>query len=233
MSLLVRLGLSTALLAGSVAVASAADLLIEAPAPVAPVLSAGGLYVSAFGGAAILDDVDYTGSNGATGETYFDNGYNLDAAIGYDFGNGLSVETQLGYLNAAQTGGTYVNSPINTDVPVTGTGSVLYGMVNAWYSVDLGGITPFIGGGLGVASVTLDSTYTGLLFAPSTFKDSATTYAAQIGGGVAVAVTDNLDLVGRYRYFATGDFDVVDGQGTTLTSNFGVHLLDVGLKLAF
>ena len=233
MTFFVRLGLSAALLAGTAAAASAADLVLDAPMYATPVASPGGLYVSIFGGAAILGDVDYTGSNGATGETFFDTGYNVDAALGYDLGNGLSLEAQVGYFSAAQTGGTYVNPPIDTDVPVTGTGSVLYGMVNAWYGVDLGGITPFIGGGVGVASVTLDSTYTGPLFAASTFEDTAVTYAAQIGGGVSLAVAENIDLVGRYRYFATGDFDVVDGQGTTLTSSFGAHLVDVGLKLSF
>lgn len=232
MTISFRLGLCAAALACSAAAASAADLVLDTPAAAAPT-TAGSFYVSGFGGASIINDVDYTASDGASGQTFFDTGYSLDAALGYDFGNGLALEAQVGYLSAAQTGATYVSSFYTGDVPVTGTGSVLYGMLNAWYGVDLGGITPFIGGGAGVANVNLDSTYTGALFEASTFEDSAVTWAAQVGGGVSLALANNIDLVGRYRYFATGDFDVVDGQGTTLTSSFGIHLVDVGLKVSF
>ena len=234
MTISLRLGLAAAALACSTAASLAADLVLEttAPSPVA-VATAGSVYVSGFGGGAIVNDVDYTASDGAFGQTFFDTGYNLDAALGYDFGNGLSIEAQVGYLSAAQTGASYNSLFYTGPVPVTGTGSVLYGMLNAWYGVEIGAITPFIGGGFGIASATLDSTYTGSLFEASTFEDNAVTYAWQVGGGVSLALTDSIDLVGRYRYFATGDFDVVDGQGTTLTSSFGIHLIDAGLKVKF
>lgn len=230
MTLSLRLGLVVAVLAYSAAAASAADLVLEAPAPAT---TPGSFYVAGFGGGAVLNDIDYTASDGAFGQSFLDTGYSLDAALGYDFGNGLSIEAQVGYLSAAQTGASYNSSFYTGPIPVTGTGSVLYGMLNAWYGVELGAITPFIGGGVGVASATLDSTYTGSLFEASTFKDSAVTYAWQVGGGLSMALADNIDLVGRYRYFATGDFDVVDGQGTTLTSSFGIHLIDAGLKVKF
>lgn len=228
-----RLGLLAAALACSTAAASAADLVLDTTLPAAePAISAGSFYVSGFAGGAFTQDIDYSASDGAFGQSTFDTGYNLDAAIGYAFGTGLSVEAQVGYLSAAQTGASYNSSFYTGPIPVTGTGSVLYGMLNAWYGVEIGALTPFIGGGVGLASVTLDSTYGGM-FAASTFEDSALTWAAQVGGGVSMALADNIDLVGRYRYFATGDFDVVDGRGTTLTSSFGIHLIDAGLKVKF
>lgn len=225
-----KLGLALFLAALTSSGALAADLGIELPAEAAaPVRADGNFYASVFGGAALVNDLDYDASTSVEGSTYFDTGLDVSGAVGYAFGNGLSVEAQVGYLSSDQTGGTY--GPY--EVPVTGTGTVLYGMINAWYGVDLGGVTPFIGGGVGVASTTLDSVYTGVMFEDSTFKDTATTYAAQVGAGVAVELTDSIELVGRYRYFMTGDVDFVDGQGTTLTGSFGAHLLDVGLKLAF
>jgi len=233
MTISLRLGLVAAALACSTAAVSAADLVFDSPAPVAAPTSAGSFYVSGFGGGAIVNDVDYTASDGAFGQSFLDTGYSLDAALGYDFGNGLAVEAQVGYLSAAQTGASYNSFFYTGPIPVTGTGSVLYGMLNAWYGIDLGSITPFIGGGVGMASIAQDSTYTGDMFEDSTFKDSAVTWAAQVGGGVSIALADNIDLVGRYRYFTTGDFDVVDGRGTTLTSSFGIHLVDLGLKVSF
>lgn len=225
-----KLGLVLFIAALTSSGALAADLGVEAPAEAAtPVAPAGNFYGAIFGGAAVVNDLDYDASTGESGTSYFDNGLDVSGAVGYAFGNGLSIEAQVGYLSSDETGGTYGIY----DVPVTGTGTVLYGMINAWYGVDLGGITPFVGGGVGVASMTLDSVYTGVMFEASTFEDTETTYAAQIGAGVAVELTDSLDLVGRYRYFMTGDVGFVDGQGTTLTSSFGAHLLDVGLKLAF
>lgn len=213
------------------AAAFAADLPATAPAATTPTISgAGQFYGSILAGGAVVDDLAYDSSKDISGETYLDDGYHAAATLGYDFGNGWSLEGEFGYIHAEQNGGTY--GPY--EVPVTGTGTVTYGLLNAWHGFDLGsGITPFIGGGVGVASLTLDSVYTGDLFEASTFEDSATTYAAQIGGGVAIKVSDDLSLVGRYSYFKTGDVDFVDGQGTTLTSSFGTHLLDVGLKLSF
>jgi opacity protein-like surface antigen len=225
-----KLGLALFLAALTASSAMAADLTVEPAAePTAPANPEGGFYASFFGGAALVNDLDYEASTNVEGSTSFDNGFDVNGAVGYAFGNGLSLEAQLGYQRSDQTGGTY--GPY--DVPVTGTGSVLYGMVNAWYGVDLGNITPFVGGGVGVASMTLDSVYTGAMFEDSTFKDSDATWAAQIGAGLAVAVTEDIDLVGRYRYFTTGDVSFVDGQGTTLTAGYGAHLVDVGLKLAF
>ena len=225
-----KLGLALFFAALTSSGAMAADLGLEVAAePAAPVAADGNYYASVFGGAALVDDLNYDASTDVEGSSYFDTGLDVSGAFGYAFGNGLSVEAQVGYLRSDQTGGTY--GPF--DVPVTGTGTVLYGMINAWYGVDLDGITPFVGGGVGVASLTLDSVYTGDLFSASTFEDTETTYAAQVGAGVAVELTDSLELVGRYRYFMTGDVGFVDGQGTTLTASFGSHLVDVGLKLAF
>ena len=42
-----------------------------------------------------------------SGELNFDNGYSIDAALGVNLGGGLSLEGQLGYLNADLTDATY------------------------------------------------------------------------------------------------------------------------------
>ena len=97
-----------------------------------------------------------------------------------------------------------------------GSASAVYAMANAWYGIDLGGITPFIGAGIGIANLTLDSQYDAP-YTPASFDESGTTYAAQVGAGVSINVTESMALTARYRYFMTGDVDFTDGQGDTVT----------------
>jgi len=213
--------------------AYAADLQVYAPVvemndPVA----AGNFYASVFGGAAMINDFDFESSIGGSGTVSFDRGYSVDAALGYDFGNGLSLEGQVGYLNADLSDGSYNDNPLLAE----GTASVTYGMINAWYGFDLGGITPFIGGGVGVASLALDSEFTG--FPDSAIDDSAVTWAAQIGAGVSFALTENISLAGRYRYLTTGEVSLTDSAnfpdpGDENTGSASASILDIGLKVAF
>ena len=85
-------------------------------------------------------------------------------------------------------------------------------MTNLWYGFTVGPVTPFIGAGVGVANLGITTKYDAPFDAAS-FSDSATTYAAQVGAGVSVALTENVSLTGRYRYFSTGDVTLTDGQG--------------------
>lgn len=212
--------------------AFAADLQVYAPVDMSDPVAAGNFYASVFGGVSMIDDFDFDSSIGGSGTVSFDSGYSIDAALGYDFGNGLSIEGQVGYISADLSDGNYNGNPLLAE----GTASVTYGMINAWYGFDLGGITPFIGGGVGAASLALDSEFTG--FPDSAIDDSAMTWAAQIGAGVSFALTDNISLAGRYRYLATGEVSLTDsanfpGPGDENTGSASASILDVGLKVAF
>lgn len=219
--------LTVALFTGT---AFSADLIIDAPAPeaMAPMSYDSAMYLSIFGGVNLLDSVDYDSSTGTSGVLNFDNGYSVDAAVGVNLGGGLSVEGQLGYLNADLTDATYGASEFDAD----GSASAIYAMANAWYGIDLGGITPFIGGGVGIANLTLDSQYDSP-FDGASFEDSGVTYAAQLGAGVSLNVTDNMALTARYRYLMTGDVDFTDGDGDTVTGHLATNIVDVGLKFSF
>jgi opacity protein-like surface antigen len=232
----IKFGLSIVAAALMSGTAMAADLVIYEPINMADPVVAGNFYASIFGGAALIHQMDYdsTAATGTGGVLNFDTGYSVDAAVGYNFGGGFSLEGQIGYLNAGLTDGTWVQNAPDPVIPFDseGSASALYGMINAWYGVDLGGITPFIGGGVGVAHVTLDGDFGGPL-AASAFEESATTYAVQVGVGAAVSVTEDVDLVARYRYFMTGDVEFIDGLGSTVTGSLSTSIVDVGLKIAF
>jgi len=207
--------------------AYAADLQVYEPVEMSAPVATGNFYASFFGGAAMINDFDFASSLPGAGTVSFDTGYSVDAALGYDFGNGLSLEGQLGYLNADLSDGSYNG----TDLLAEGTASVTYGMINAWYGFDLGGITPFIGGGIGVASLALDSVFAAV--PDSGIDDSEVTWAAQLGAGVSFALTDNVSLAGRYRYVTTGEISLTDAAGDENTGSASASIVDVGLKVAF
>lgn len=104
-------------------------------------------------------------------------------------------------------------------------------MINARYGVDLCGITPFVGGGVGVASVALDAEFAAE--DESGIDDSELTWAAQIGAGVSLAVTDDIALTARYRYLTTGEVSLTDHANAENTGSASASIVDVGLKFAF
>ena len=218
--------LSVALLTGT---AYSADLIIDSPAPeeMAPMSYDSAMYVSIFGGAAMINDFDFESSVGPSGTVSFDTGYSVDAALGFNLGSGLSLEGQIGYLNAALNDGDYNNIALDPD----GNASVTYAMVNAWYGFDMGGLTPFIGGGVGAASVSLNSDFAGV--PGSGIDDSETTWAAQIGAGISVDIAENIALVGRYRYLATGEVSLTDAADDENTGSASANIVDIGLKISF
>ena len=218
--------LALALLTGT---AAAADLYVP---PVQPMMSApssvGNFYASIFGGAAFVNDFDFISSVDANpGAMSFDPGYSVDGAIGYDFGNGLSVEGQVGYLNAGISGTVYDGNDLVTE----GSASITYAMLNAWYGIDLGGVTPFVGAGLGVASLAVDADFTD--FSTASIDDTETTWAAQIGAGLSVDVADNIAVTGRYRYMTTGEVSLTDASNHQNTGSASASIVDAGLKLSF
>lgn len=208
--------------------AFAADLQVYAPVDMTDPVAAGNFYASVFGGVALVNDFDFDSSLPASsGTVSFDPGYSVDAALGYDFGNGLSLEGQVGHLGADLDAGTYNGVDLLPD----GTASITYGMINAWYAFDLGGITPFIGGGVGIASVALDADFTAV--PDSGIDDSETTWAAQVGAGLSFALTDDISLAGRYRYVTTGEVSLTDAADDENTGSASASIFDVGLKVAF
>jgi opacity protein-like surface antigen len=208
--------------------AFAADLQVYAPVDMSDPVAAGNFYASIFGGVSMINDFDFVSSvNDTPGSMRFDTGYSIDGSLGYDFGNGLSIEGQVGYLNGDASGVTYDG----VDADVDGSASITYAMVNGWYGFDLGGISPFIGGGVGVASLAVDAEFPALPTA--SIDDSAVTWAAQLGAGVSFALTEDISLTGRYRYLTTGEVSLTDVDGDENVGSASANILDVGLKVAF
>lgn len=121
-----------------------------------------------------------------------------------------------------------------------GDASVWSFLVNVWYDIDLPNthVTPFIGGGIGLAHLSLDyrarvvasfsttgtlsNVYGGAI--SSQFDESDWVFAYQFGAGLAYALGNGPLLTAQYRYFGTEDADVGATELDVESHNFLVGL---------
>ena len=160
-------------------------------------------------------------------------GYDVDAIVGYDFGM-FRLEGEIGYkrskvndLEISSTDLTALNAALNrpdrdvapdpvgtlpaliaTDVDIDNEHvSVLSGMINGL--VDFGdedGLSFYAGIGAGRARV-------------KTLGESDSAWAFQGILGTRYALSPNIDLGLKYRYFRTGNLDLSDDTGFALAGN--------------
>ncbi len=84
-------------------------------------------------------------------------------------------------------------------------------MLNAYYDIDTGSkITPYVGGGIGLARVELNDQYWKDLYDK---KIDDTNFTWQIGAGIAYAVTDNFSVDAGYRYIDYGNMSETADDG--------------------
>lgn len=196
-------------------------------------------------------------------EAGLDAGFVVKGTAGYALTNGLRVEGEIGYrknnldgMNVKSPGSlvelavpattTYSDFPSHLQTlfhdAVTGTQSLsgdisaLTFMGNVYYDFDLGsGWKPYVGGGLGVASISLESkSASGRTLA----DDKDTVFAYQAGGGVGYefaasedhAITVSLD----WRYFRTADPTFKGAvTGAEFDTEIGGHEVSAGLRYGF
>jgi opacity protein-like surface antigen len=135
----------------------------------------------------------------------FKRGYDVDLIGGYDFGM-FRLEGELGYkrakldnidfdaatLTAINTASG--NTLTSEDFGVRGKASVLSAMLNGLVDFDAGGFGAYVGAGIGRARVR-------------ELGDADNAWAYQLIAGVKTAVSENIDVGLKYRYFRTGNLD--------------------------
>ncbi|MBC6407161.1 MAG: porin family protein [Rhodobacteraceae bacterium] len=136
-------------------------------------------------------------SGGATID--YERGTGLHLAYGRDYGTfrweveGLRQEADRDYI---ESGGRRRN--------LGGSADALALMVNGWIDIETGtAFTPFIGGGVGVVRFSGD----GIAGAQG---DSDTSFAAQIGVGMAYQINDSMAIEAALRQFAARDVNDYD-----------------------
>ena len=177
----------------------------------------------------------------------YDNGIGAFAALGYAWGNGFSTELEFSYRNndidqIDPDGLGFSGLPNGT---ISGDTTSLAFMVNALYEFDfggaLGGVRPYLGGGVGIADIDHDITGSNPFGAPTaplsiSFGATQRSLAYQGIAGLAFPLSEGLDFDLSYRYFGTKK-DTVEGTLNGAPGEFevghNVHSFFAGLRWNF
>jgi opacity protein-like surface antigen len=133
--------------------------------------------------------------------------------------SGSATETVLPGITAT------ANSDINS----------LVGMANAYLDLPtFGKLTPYVGGGAGVARNHLGGTTVTVGGASTTIGGATRTdFAWQVGGGVAVSVLPTIALDIAYHYLDAGKFESASVAGSTLSGKLKAHEVTAGIRVGF
>jgi len=226
-----------------------AAALVAAPA-IAQAQPVSGLYVGAGVGTNFLDKTNFTGTwnSGASnlqGEgAEFSWGYAGVLSLGWGFGNGLRAEIEGSYRQNATS-----SSKINNQTYSSGANgnATSYGaMVNVLYDIDLGstlgGITPYVGAGVGyiwhqysdVGNRTSD-------IDNNFYNGTSGALGAQAIAGLSLPISavPGLAMTAEYRFMMTAGHTMDSNTylGTKYTANADVenanHSILLGLRYAF
>jgi outer membrane protein OmpA-like peptidoglycan-associated protein len=147
----------------------------------------------------------------------FDDDWMASGGIGYAYSNGFRLEGELAYRN---------NAIEDSDVDVSATSA----MANLYYDFNRGGrFEPYIGIGVGYGQVDVDLAA----------LDDDSGFAYQALAGVAIGLTERLDLDVGYRYFAIPDLDFGNANIGNITSlpaweaDYTHQAVTVGLRWQF
>jgi opacity protein-like surface antigen len=206
----------------------------------------GAWYVGGDFGGMLVDDINLDFGAGApplvpaNSQIQLNHDYGYDGAlfVGYDLGQ-FRIESEVAYKRATvdDIDSSIAIPPVFptafTGVPAGGgSTSALSFMVNGMLDFgDDDGISGFVGGGIGVARVDYNNIRT--FSNHDVIDDSDTRFAWQVVAGVRQAITDNIDITLRYRFFNADNIRTVDFRGFDSDSRFRSHSLLGGITFNF
>lgn len=186
-------------------------------------------YISVFGGAAL---------NETAHSNYFSNiyqirvkdGFTVGAAFGGEIAPGLRAEQEISYLRHENRDTRF--SPTLPRQPLSGDTDAVFILANLWKDFDLGIASIYLGGGVGTAILGIDGSYAAGTLG---WDASAVAFAAQLGGGVRVGLTDRLALDAGYRFKMAVDANLESGgfvNNNDATLSLYDHIFQVGVTYA-
>ena len=201
-----------------------------------------GGYLSVFLGASAPQDATVTSNEFNPVSTknslvQFDPGINAGGTAGYDFGF-LRLEGEMSYKQGAINsvseptfGARYVN--------VDGRAEAFALMMNGFFDLhNPSPVTPYFGGGIGVASVNLSDTRgvdatNGVLNNHIFSSDSDNVFAYQAGVGLELALTRRISFDLGYRYFGTNRANFRKDWPNNSTLTLESHNATAGIRFKF
>ncbi len=200
-----------------------------------------GAYASAFLGVSMLDKIDVT-TNEYIGSlnTYHDRiesnpGVYVGGTAGYDFG-AIRLEGELSYRQNEMDKITDRDTGFNYG-GVDGDIGVFAAMVNGFVDFhNSTAVTPYFGGGVGVATIYLSDTYgTDSFGVRRTLysEDDESVAAYQVGGGLDIALNSYSSIDVGYRYFETDKANFNSDWYQSKNFKCQSHNVAVGVRFKF
>ncbi|WP_244440004.1 outer membrane protein [Mesorhizobium metallidurans] len=207
--------------------ANAADAAIEVPA------AQDLWYVTLFGGASFPNDVKTFGvPYNQDFSMDFDTGFVVGGVVGRRLNDVFRLEGELSY--ARYKADSYVEGP-SAWLPADGDLSATYLLANVWADVaHFGDAKLYVGGGIGAAYVTADTTWDGHTYG---YGSGGWGFAGQAGAGVTYALAQNIDLDFGYRFKAVSAVDFESSReavnGVYQNGKLNSHNLQLGVTFKF
>lgn len=182
-----------------------------------------GWYVEARVGYSIPSDSD--ADSATTNQTLeIDPGFAGAGALGHDFDGFFRTEFEFAYRDG----------DIDSVSGLNGTGSLDVTTYMANFIAELESpdtaLTPFVGIGLGAATIDGDGART---IAGGVISEDDTAFAYQGIAGLAYAVNQNLAFTGSYSYVDVPEATLSTTAGTSVDIDYAAHSLMVGLRWSF
>ena len=191
-------------------------------------------YIAARIGAAFGARTDFD-ALGTSVDTTFEPGFMGSVALGAALPTGTAIswraEAELGYLILDVDGHEVAGVGAFSGSGATGEADATYGLANAYLDYELGTITPYIGAGIGVSSVTksnFGTAPTGILL-----DDDEVGLAWQIGAGASYAFSNDWSIELGYRYLDVGAEGVTAVDGTRSDTATRSHQVQIGIRRRF
>ncbi|AXP03708.1 porin family protein [Pseudomonas fluorescens] len=199
-----------------------------------------GPYVSAMGGVNWVADQDLTQNDNDFVEMEFNqplhSGFATGLALGWRFPVGLRPELELSYRR--NTLDQFNNRVYEGGSSIEGKGEEQASslMANLWYDIPnlpapLSRFTPYIGGGLGYAVLTIKGLEAGGVEFGGTHRDTVSAW--QLGTGVGYELNEHWSMSLDYRYFKTREANFGKIQGlpqVDVETQYNTQSLMLGLR---
>jgi OmpA-OmpF porin, OOP family len=179
-----------------------------------------------------LDGEIDDGADGIDFNVGLDEDWMASVGIGYAMANNFRLEGELAYRN--NEWGVFEDDGLIDD-DLSGEAQSWAAMLNLYYDFNRGGrFEPYVGLGAGAAKVDIDVEGTGAVFDGASSED--TVFAYQAMAGVAIGLSERLDLDIGYRYFMAPDVDIsesFDEIPTDAETDYEHQAVLIGLRWQF
>jgi OmpA-OmpF porin, OOP family len=171
--------------------------------------AAGNFYVRMLGGANWVADTEFSvieptsTSDTMSWSVGGDTGWVVGGAIGYDLNEilrGWKTELEVSYRENKREGDWMTSTSGGWSGTLDFDHTSFAVMANAWYEFPIGGMSPYVGGGIGWARSTFKGSYLGQAGDPA-FEFDNNGFAWQLGAGVNFPIKPGVSMGLGYRYF--------------------------------